>query len=232
MIYLFRHAENPDSSLWSWNIGNQTQQPPQQYRVQKQLESCGWTEVIHKHKRTHAPTIQSPSPHMGLKTIRLRPTLPRLLPLRLTAPESALTVLRVWQQNPVNETEPMSAQKGTELEWGEIDSSVRKSAVSRQENGSALLLIFHLVNPYVLPECKVENLRDQSAALQKSKQLWMFCLHAPGSQKLAEMLHKGCVPPRRNADHPFSPFRLQIQSERAALEMVGEITVWPFYSLL
>lgn len=49
--------------------------------------------VIHKHKHTHAPTIQSPSPHMGLKTIGLTPALPRLLPLQLTAPESALTVL-------------------------------------------------------------------------------------------------------------------------------------------
>lgn len=47
--------------------------------------------VIHKH--THAPTIQSPSPHMGLKTIGLGSALPRLLPSQLTAPESALMVL-------------------------------------------------------------------------------------------------------------------------------------------
>lgn len=75
--------------------------------------------VIHKH--THAPTIQSPSPHMGLKTIGLGSALPRLLPSQLTAPESALTVLPgvTTKKTRANETEPMrdaQFQKDTELQ--------------------------------------------------------------------------------------------------------------------
>lgn len=162
---------------------------------------------------------------MGLKTIGLTPALPRLLPLRLTAPESALTVLPCVTTQPgqmkQNQWATPVFKRAQSWSESEIDSSHWKSPVSRQGNGSALLLVFHPVKPHVLLECKVENLRDQSAALQKSKQLWMFCLHAPGPQTLAEMPHKGCKTPRRNADRPFSPFRLQIQSERAALEMVG-----------
>lgn len=131
--------------------------------------------VIRNHRHTHAPTTQSPSPHMGLKTSGLTPALPRLFPLRLTAPESALTVLPCVTTKPGQMKQNQWAPpifKRAELERGEINTSRRKSPESRQENDSVLLFIFHQVkNPHVLLKCKVENLWDQSAALQKSKQL-------------------------------------------------------------
>lgn len=116
--------------------------------------------VIHKHKHTHAPTIPSPSPHMGLKTIGLTPALPRLLPLRLTAPESALTVLPRVTTQPgqmkQNQWAPRLFKRAQSWSGKRSTPARRKSLESRQENGSALLLMFHLVNPRVLLECKVE----------------------------------------------------------------------------
>lgn len=83
--------------------------------------------VIHKHKYTHAPTIQSPSPHMGLKTIGLAPALPSLLPLAAYSTWKCFYGVTMWDNNSrANDIEPMSNarfQKGTELEWEEIDSS-------------------------------------------------------------------------------------------------------------
>lgn len=91
MIYLFRHA------------GEHRQLPVKMkhetHTTATETTSCpgGAREqrlnlVIHKHKHTHTP-IQSPSPHMGLKTIGLAPAPPRLLPSELTAPDSALAAL-------------------------------------------------------------------------------------------------------------------------------------------
>lgn len=86
-----------------------------------------------------------------------------------------------------NEREPMrdvQFEKGTELQWKEIDSGHRKSPPNP---GRKMVLpspsFSTWLNHTTTLECELKNLRDQSAAVQKSKPAGMFCLHVHQSLK-------------------------------------------------
>lgn len=138
---------------------------------------------------------------------------------------------RVWQQNPVKWKR---TNEGRAIWKGDRAAVKRDRLWPQREPPSpgrkmvlSLPLIFHLVKPHNHAWMWTQKpARSKRGCAEIKAGRDVLPPHAPEPQTLAEKSLG------TNGAHPFSPFRLQIRSERAALEIVGEIAPWPFYSLL